>query len=56
MASKPTSDQSHQLLSNLMLHLDVAGNHMDPPPSRDEHHNDRRAYLGPPAGPAMGAG
>ena len=32
--------------SNLMLHLDVAGNHMDPPTGHDEHHNDRRAYLG----------
>ena len=29
--------------SNLMLHLDVAGNHMDRPPGHDEHHNDRRA-------------
>ena len=46
MASEPTSDQSHQPLSNLMLHLDVAGNHMDPPTGHDEHDNDRRAYLG----------
>ena len=41
--------------SNLMLHLDVAGNHMDRPPGHDEHDNDPPGLPGPPAGPAVGA-